>query len=81
MALPWLWADDAALELGPFLGDQGGRLLDDDADVGRRVDDPDGAGSGAADEGTICGGCCWCSPPRSVRAPMGGLGGGGGGEL
>lgn len=35
--------DDAALELGPVLGDEGGRLLDDDADVGRRVDDADGA--------------------------------------
>lgn len=35
--------DDAALELGPVLGDEGGCLLDDNADVGRRVDDADGA--------------------------------------
>lgn len=35
--------DDAALELGPVLGDEGSRLLDDDADVERRVDDTEGA--------------------------------------
>jgi len=35
--------DDAALELGPVLGDEDGGLLDDGADVGRRVDDSDGA--------------------------------------
>lgn len=38
--------DDAALELRAVLGDEGGRLLDDDADVGGRVDDPEGAGVG-----------------------------------
>jgi len=35
--------DDAALELGPVLDDEGSGLFDDDADVGRRVDDADGA--------------------------------------
>lgn len=35
--------DDAALELGTVLGDEGGRLLDNHADVGRGKDDADGA--------------------------------------
>jgi hypothetical protein len=57
--------DDAVLELGPVLGDKGGRLLDDHADVGRRVDDSDGA--------RVCGHCRWgvrLSAGRGERRPL-----------
>ena len=67
--------DDAALELGPVLGDEDGGLLDDGADVGQRVDDADRvrvspAGPPSRREGGVGGAVCCCLSASPTAPPL-----------